>query len=79
MSELIEIKVDDPGDTEEVEVIEVMVEAGQSVAKDDVLLEIATDKANMEIQAPVDGVVEQLRVAEGDIVAADTVFALLRP
>lgn len=78
MSEQIEIKVEDPGNTEEVEVIELHVEAGQSVSKGDPLLEIATDKANMELEAPADGVIEELRVAEGDIVPATQVFAILR-
>lgn len=78
MSEQIEIKVEDPGNTEEVEVIELQVEVGQSVSKGDVLLEIATDKANMELEAPADGVIEELRVAEGDIVPATQVFAILR-
>jgi pyruvate/2-oxoglutarate dehydrogenase complex dihydrolipoamide acyltransferase (E2) component len=78
VSELVEIKVDDPGNTEEVEVIELHVAEGQSVSTGEPLLEIATDKANMELEAPADGTIEVLHVAEGDIVPATTVFALLR-
>jgi pyruvate/2-oxoglutarate dehydrogenase complex dihydrolipoamide acyltransferase (E2) component len=78
VSELIDIKVDDPGNTVEVEVVEVYVSEGQSVDKGTPLLEIATDKANMELEAPESGVVEKLLAAEGDIVAATHVFALLR-
>jgi pyruvate/2-oxoglutarate dehydrogenase complex dihydrolipoamide acyltransferase (E2) component len=48
------------------------------VAKGDVLLEVATDKANMDIVAPEAGVVEELNVAEGDIIPVDQVLAVLR-
>jgi pyruvate/2-oxoglutarate dehydrogenase complex dihydrolipoamide acyltransferase (E2) component len=78
MSELIEIKIDDPGNTEEVEVVEVAVEPGQTVAKGDRLLEVETDKANMDLEAPAAGVVDEIRVAEGDVVAVTQVFAVLR-
>jgi pyruvate/2-oxoglutarate dehydrogenase complex dihydrolipoamide acyltransferase (E2) component len=73
----VEVTIEDPGDTVEVEVIAVMVEVGASVSQGDVLLEIATDKANQDIEAPVDGVVAELGVAEGDIIAVDRVLAVL--
>lgn len=76
--ELIEVKIQDPGDTVEVEVIELMVAVGDSVAKGDPLMEVATDKANTEIESPADGVVEALHVGEGDIIAVDKVLAVLR-
>ena len=78
MSQLIEIKVDDPGNTVEVEVIEVFVEEGATVDQNEPLLEIATDKANMELAAPEAGVIEKLLCAVGDIVPATQVFAHLR-
>jgi pyruvate/2-oxoglutarate dehydrogenase complex dihydrolipoamide acyltransferase (E2) component len=78
MSDLIEIKVDDPGDTVEVEILEYFVSEGDSVAAGTPLLEIATDKANMELEAPQSGVVEKLHFAQGDIVPAESVFVHLR-
>ncbi len=78
MSELIEIKIEDPGNTEEVEVVEIAVEPGQTVAQGERLLEVETDKANMDLEAPAGGVVEEIRVAEGDVVAVTQVFAVLR-
>jgi pyruvate/2-oxoglutarate dehydrogenase complex dihydrolipoamide acyltransferase (E2) component len=78
MSQLIEIKVDDPGNTVEVEVVEVFVQEGAAVEQGDALLEIATDKANMELTAPEAGVIEKLLCAEGDIVPATQIFAHLR-
>ena len=77
MAERIEIKIEDPGDTVEVEVVELSVEQGATVAKDDVLLEVATDKANMDILAPADGVVAELNVAEGDIIPVDQILAVI--
>jgi pyruvate/2-oxoglutarate dehydrogenase complex dihydrolipoamide acyltransferase (E2) component len=76
--ELVEIRIEDPGNTVEVEVIEVMVQPGAQVTAGTVLLEVATDKANAEIDAPADGVVEEVHVAEGDIIPVDRVLAVLR-
>ena len=78
MSELIEIRIEDPGNTEEVEVVEIAVEPGQTVAQGERLLEVETDKANMDLEAPAGGVVEEIRVAEGDVVEVTQVFAVLR-
>lgn len=72
----VEVKIEDPGDVEEVEVVEVHVESGASVTKGQALMELATDKANMDLEAPQDGVVE-IKVAPGDVVGADHVFALI--
>jgi pyruvate/2-oxoglutarate dehydrogenase complex dihydrolipoamide acyltransferase (E2) component len=76
--ELIEVRIEDPGDTVEVEVIELMVAVGDSVTKGTALMEVATDKANTEIESPSDGVVETLNVAEGDIIEVDKILAVLR-
>ncbi len=46
-----------------------LVSVGQSVAKDEPLVEILTDKADSELPAPVAGVVTQLLAAEDDIIA----------
>jgi pyruvate dehydrogenase E2 component (dihydrolipoamide acetyltransferase) len=74
----IEVKIQDPGDTVEVEVIALMVAPGDTVTTGTALMEVATDKANTDIEAPADGVVESLNVSEGDIIAVDTVLAILR-
>ena len=73
----IEVKIPDPGDVEEVEVVEVNVEAGASVRQGDALMELATDKANMDLEAPQDGVVTEVLVAEGDVVGSGHVFAII--
>jgi pyruvate/2-oxoglutarate dehydrogenase complex dihydrolipoamide acyltransferase (E2) component len=78
MSGLIEIMLPDPGDSTEIEVLSVSVTAGDTVTAGTVLMEIATDKANADIEAPADGVIESIGVAEGDIIEADKVLATLR-
>ena len=49
MSHVIEIKVPDIGDFKEVDVIEVLVAVGQTVAVDDALITLESDKASMDI------------------------------
>jgi len=75
--ERIEIKIEDPGDSTEVEVIALMVAVGDAVTKGTVLIEVATDKANVEIEAPADGTVARLLVAKGDVVHADRTLLVL--
>jgi pyruvate/2-oxoglutarate dehydrogenase complex dihydrolipoamide acyltransferase (E2) component len=76
--ELIEVKIQDPGDTVEVEVISLMVAVGDPVTEGMALMEVATDKANTDIESPADGVIEALHVGEGDIVEVDKILALVR-
>lgn len=64
------IKVPDLGDASEVEVIELLVSVGQSVAENDSLLVLESDKAAMEIPAPMAGVVKSISVNLGDLVSS---------
>ena len=75
----IEIRIEDPGDFEEAEVVEVRVEQGATVAEGDLLLEVATDKANVEIFAPSAGTVAQVLVEEGATIPVDQVLVVLEP
>jgi pyruvate/2-oxoglutarate dehydrogenase complex dihydrolipoamide acyltransferase (E2) component len=77
MAERIDIRIEDPGDSAQIEVLVLRVAAGDQVKKGSVLLEVATDKANVEIEAPADGVVEKLLVAKGDVVKVDRLLAVL--
>ena len=63
------IKVPDLGDSSEVEVIELLVSVGQSVEENDSLLVLESDKAAMEIPAPMAGVVRSISVNLGDQVS----------
>ena len=68
MSELNTINIPDLGDVEEVEVIEVCVEVGQTVDSEDSIMVLETDKAAMEIPASVSGVIKSIHIAVGDMV-----------
>jgi dihydrolipoamide dehydrogenase len=65
----MEIKVPDIGDYKDVPVISILVQPGDTVAVDDPLIELESDKATMEVPSPVAGVVRELRVAVGDSVS----------
>lgn len=60
------VRVPDLGGAEEVEVIELTVAVGDSVAVEQTLLVLESEKATMELPAPVAGVVKKILVAEGD-------------
>ena len=77
MSARVEIVIEDPGNTEEVEVASIMVAAGDAVTAGQPLLEVETDKANMELEAPVAGTVAEILVEEGAIVPVAQVFMVL--
>ena len=66
MSNLIEVKVPDIGDFKNIPVIEVLVKPGDTVAKEDSLVTLESDKATMEVPSPVAGVVKELKVKPGD-------------
>ncbi len=77
MARLIEIIVPDIGDFEEVDVIEVLVEAGDQIAAEDTLLTLETDKAAMEIPASEAGLIREVRVAVGDKISrGDVIFVI---
>ena len=66
MANSIDIVVPDLGDFADVEVIEVLVRAGDPVAREDGLITLETDKASMDVPSPDDGVIETLSVSAGD-------------
>ena len=74
---LVEVKVPDIGDFKEVEVIELLVKPGDSVAVDQSLLTVESDKASMEIPSSHAGVVKELKVKLGDKVSEGTLVLLL--
>ncbi|HML80980.1 MAG: dihydrolipoyl dehydrogenase [Thiomonas sp.] len=71
---IIEVKVPDIGDFKDVEVIEVLVKAGDQIAVDQSLVTVESDKASMEIPSSAAGVVKALRVKLGDKVSEGTVL-----
>src|SRR3954454_25202644 len=63
---LIDIKIPDIGDFDEVAVIEVLVKAGDSVKAEQSLITVESDKASMEIPSSHAGVVKSVSVTVGD-------------
>ncbi|ODT38238.1 MAG: dihydrolipoyl dehydrogenase [Lautropia sp. SCN 70-15] len=75
----IEVKVPDIGDFKEVEVIEVLVKAGDTVAVEQSLITVESDKASMEIPSSAAGVIKAMRVKVGDKVSEGSVLLELEP
>ena len=69
MSQVIEVKVPDIGDFQDVPVIEVLVKPGDSVKKEDSLVTLESDKATLEVPAPAAGIVKELKLKVGDKVS----------
>jgi pyruvate dehydrogenase E2 component (dihydrolipoamide acetyltransferase) len=74
----IEIKVPDLGDFSDVEVIEVLVKAGDRVSKEDGLITLETDKAAMDVPAEEEGEIEELTVSVGDKVSTGDVIGRMK-
>ena len=72
MAEVMQVAVPDIGDFSDVPVIEVLVAPGDSVAPEDPLLTLESDKATMDVPAPAGGVVGELLVSVGDKVSEGT-------
>ena len=73
----IEVKVPDIGDFKDVPVIEVFVKTGDTVAADDSLVTLESDKATMDVPAPSAGVVRDLKLKVGDRVSEGSVILTL--
>mgnify|MGYP001812619301 FL=1 len=77
MAKTIDITVPDLGDFADVEVIEVLVNSGDSVEREDGLITVETDKASMDIPSPENGVIDELTIAVGDKVSTGDVIGKL--
>jgi pyruvate dehydrogenase E2 component (dihydrolipoamide acetyltransferase) len=73
----IEIKVPDIGDFKDVAVIELLVKVGDTVAAEQSLITVESDKASMEIPSSAAGVLKELKVKVGDTVNIGDLIAVL--
>ncbi|EKZ97340.1 Dihydrolipoamide dehydrogenase, partial [Cupriavidus sp. HMR-1] len=71
---VIEVKVPDIGDFDAVEVIEVLVKAGDTVEEEQSLIVLESDKASMEVPSSAAGKVVDVKVKVGDKVAKGTLI-----
>ncbi|WP_415234426.1 dihydrolipoyl dehydrogenase [Pseudorhodobacter sp.] len=73
----MDIKVPDIGDFKDVPVITILVAVGDTVAKEDPLIELESDKATLEVPSPAAGKVVAITVKEGDKVSQGSVIMVL--
>lgn len=71
------VLVPDIGNFDSVDVIEVLVKAGDVIAKDDSIMTVESDKASMDIPAPFAGVVTEVNIKVGDKAAQGTLMLSL--
>src|SRR3990172_7080130 len=74
---VLEVKVPDIGDYRDVPITEVLVKPGDSVAAEDPLITLESDKAALDIPAPAAGVVSEIKVKVGDKVSQGTLVLTL--
>ena len=77
MGNAIEVRVPDIGGHSDVPVIELLVAVGDTVAKDQGLVTLESDKATMEVPSPAAGVITALKVTLGDTVSEGAVIAMM--
>ncbi len=75
----IELRVPDIGDFTDIPVTAVFIADGDTIAKEQPMLELESDKATMEVPAEASGTVSGVRIKVGDKVSRGTVIALLTP
>ncbi|MGA0571043.1 dihydrolipoyllysine-residue acetyltransferase [Variovorax sp. VNK109] len=74
---LLEVKVPDIGDFDEVAVIEVLVKAGDTVKAEQSLITVESDKASMEIPSAAAGVIKEMKVRIGDKIKEGSIVLVL--
>ena len=77
MSDLIEVLVPDIGDFDSVDIIEVLVNVGDSIEVDDSLVTVESDKASMDIPSSHAGVVKEIKVSLGDKIARGNLLLMI--
>ena len=77
MSQAIDIKVPDIGDFKDVPVIEIYVKIGDTVKPEDPLISLESEKATMDVPAPLGGVIQEIRVKLGDKVSAGSIIMVV--
>ena len=76
-SGVAEVRVPDIGDFKDVPVIEILVKPGDTVKAEDPLITLESDKATMEVPAPLGGTVQEIKVRVGDKVSQGAVVLTL--
>jgi pyruvate dehydrogenase E2 component (dihydrolipoamide acetyltransferase) len=77
VAEIKQVLVPDIGDYKDVDIIEVMVKAGDTISAEDNLVTLETDKAAMDVPSPYAGVVKEMKVKVGDKVSQGSLILLV--
>ena len=77
MSQLIEVKVPDIGDYQDIPVIEVLIQPGDVIEKEQSLITLESDKATMDVPSSHAGVVKEVKVKVGDHISEGGLVLLL--
>ncbi len=77
MSQLIDIKVPDIGDYKNIPVIEIYIKVGDTIAVEDALVTLESDKATLDVPSSHAGVVKELKVKVGDKISEGSVVVVL--
>ena len=72
-----EVKVPDIGDFSDVPVVTVLVSVGDTIAEEDPIVELESDKATMEVPSSAAGVVKEIKVSEGDTVSEGSLILIV--
>lgn len=78
VSDSKQINIPDIGDFSEVEVIEVLVNVGDTVGAEEAIISLESEKATIEVPTPEGGVIEAVLVKEGDVVSEGTPMITLK-
>jgi len=75
-----EYRLQDPGEgIQEAEIVDLHIKPGQQVSEDDILLDVETDKAVVEVPSPFSGTIDEVKVKQGDIAnVGDVLFTFTR-
>jgi pyruvate dehydrogenase E2 component (dihydrolipoamide acetyltransferase) len=77
VAEIKKVLVPDIGDYKDVDIIEVMVKAGDTINAEDNLITLETDKAAMDVPSPYAGVIKEVKVKAGDKVSEGSLILLI--
>ena len=77
MSNPIEVKVPDIGDYKNIPVIEIFVKVGDTVAVEDTLITLESDKATLDVPSSHAGIVKEIKVKVGDKISEGSVVVML--
>ena len=72
-----EVKVPDIGDFTDVPVVSILVSVGDTIAEEDPLIELESDKATMEVPSSSAGTIKEIKVSEGDTVSEGDVILII--